>query len=135
MLRWRVPGGLVILKIAGTIGFGLVALWLASDAAGLALAVVATAAIGLYALRDLLVPVRLTADGEGVTVVTGFAGRRQIPWREVERIRLDERRRFGTRTALLEIDTGETLHLFGTSELGEPVEDVAEALRHLRTGR
>lgn len=134
-LSWRVPGGLVIVKILATAGFGLVALWLARDAAGLSLAIVATAAIALYALRDLLAPVRLAANGDGVTVVTGFAGHRQIPWRDVERIRIDERRRFGTRSALLEIDTGETLHLFGPSELGEPVEDVADALRHLRTGR
>ncbi|MGH3737325.1 MAG: PH domain-containing protein [Micromonosporaceae bacterium] len=134
-LSWRVPGGLVILKVIATIGFGVAALWLASDPPGLALAVVATIAIGLYALRDLLAPVRLTADAEGVTVVTGYAGRRTIPWRDVERIRVDERGRLLNRSALLEIDTGESLHFFGTSELGQPVADVAEALRHLRTGR
>ncbi|MGH3715611.1 MAG: PH domain-containing protein [Micromonosporaceae bacterium] len=134
-LSWRVPGGTVLIKVLGTVGFGLVALWLAADVAGLALAVVATLAIAAYAARDLLAPVRLAADGDGLTVVTGFARRRHIPWRDVERIRIDERQRFGTRSALLEIDTGETLHFFGTSELGEPVDDVAEALRRLRTGR
>jgi hypothetical protein len=39
------------------------------------------------------------------------------------------------RSSLLEIDTGHTLHLFSASELGMPIDDVADALRHLRTGR
>ncbi|HEX6074684.1 MAG TPA: PH domain-containing protein [Micromonosporaceae bacterium] len=120
-------GAAVVLAVVGPL--------LVRDRPGLILILAAAVAVGTYALRDILAPVRLAADGEGVTVVTGFATKRRIPWRDVERIRVDERRRFGLRSALLEIDAGSSLHLFGASELGTPVEDAAEALRHLRTGR
>ncbi|MGH3656270.1 MAG: PH domain-containing protein [Micromonosporaceae bacterium] len=134
-LHWRVPLGIVVLKAAGACVFLLAGLLFARDSASVAVAVAAAALAGLYALRDLLAPVRLAADGDGVTVVTGFATLRRIRWREVERIRIDERSRLGMRSALLEIDTGSSLYLFGASELGTPVEDVADALRRLRTGR
>jgi hypothetical protein len=134
-LSWRVPGGVVIMKLAGTAILAVIGVLVAQDTAGLVVVAVAAGAVGLHALRDIIAPVRLRADGEGVTVVHGFAGRRRIPWRDVERIRIDERRRFGMRSALLEIDTGHALHLFSASELGTPTDDVADALRRLRTGR
>jgi hypothetical protein len=134
-LSWRVPGGVLIGKLAATGVLVLVGLLFAGDRPGMILALVAAAAAGAYAVRDILVPVRLAADGEGLTVATGFVGTRWIPWRDVERIRIDERRRFGLRSMLLEIDADASLHLFSASELGAPVEDVAEALRHIRTGR
>jgi hypothetical protein len=87
------------------------------------------------ALRDLVVPVRLAADATGVTVVTGFAGHRHLPWTAVERIRLDERRRLGVRAQLVEVDVGETLYLFSAYQLSAPCEDVVDELRRLRTGR
>jgi hypothetical protein len=134
-LSWRVPGGVVVMKLAGAVGLAVLGVLVARDTVGLIVVGVAAGAVGLHALRDILAPVRLRADGDGLTVVHGFAGRRDIPWREVERIRIDERRRFGMRSSLLEIDTGHTLHLFSASELGMPIDDVADALRHLRTGR
>ncbi|HEX2416502.1 MAG TPA: PH domain-containing protein [Micromonosporaceae bacterium] len=134
-LSWRVPGGALIGKLAATIVLALVGLLFISDRLGVVLALVAATAVGAYAVRDILAPVRLAADGDGVTVVTGFVGHQWIPWRDVERIRIDDRRRLGLRSMLLEIDTGSSLYLFSASELGAPVEDVAEALRHIRTGR
>ncbi|HET8683301.1 MAG TPA: PH domain-containing protein, partial [Micromonosporaceae bacterium] len=106
----------------------------AADPARLALALVAAAGFAGFALRDLLVPVRLTAGYEGVTVVTGLAHRRRLAWSQIERVRVDVRPRLGTRSELLEIDAGESLHLFSTHELGAPVSEVAETLTRLRTG-
>jgi hypothetical protein len=76
--------------------------------------------------------VRIAADAAGITVVAGYAGRRELPWRRIERIRVDNRPRFGLRTETLEIDAGETLHLFGAYELGAPPAEVAARLEALR---
>jgi len=61
-------------------------------------------------------------------VIRGFAGRRQIPWAEVEAIRVDQRSRLGLSSRLLEVDTGETVHLFSGRELGADPADVAASL-------
>lgn len=136
------PGRILVSKLVAFAVVVLLGLLLARDPLGLLLAAVAAVAVGSYALRDILAPIRLAADREGLTMVTGFASRRQFPWRDVERIRVDRPVRGGLRamlnaehTALLEVDTGSSLHLFGASELGAPVEEVAETLRHFRTGR
>jgi hypothetical protein len=47
---------------------------------------------------------------------------------------VDRRERRGLRTELLEIDAGESLHLFSVHDLGVPPEEVADALTALRTG-
>jgi len=140
-VSWRVPGRILVSKLVAFAVVVLLGLLLAQDPLGLGLTAVAAVAVGAYALRDILAPVRLAADREGLTVVTGFASRRQIPWRDVERIRVDRPVRAGLRamlnaehTALLEVDTGSSLHLFGASELGVPVEEAVETLRHFRTG-
>ena len=85
-----------------------------------------------WAARDLLVPVRLSADTSGIILVAGFARRRHVAWPRVERIRVDRRERMGQRNHLLEIDTGDSLHLFSVHELGTEPEEVAEALNALR---
>ncbi len=142
-VSWRVPGRVLVSKLVAFAVVALLGLLLAQDPPGLGLAAVAAMAVGAYALRDILAPVRLAADREGLTLVTGFAGKRQIPWRDVERIRVDTgAARFGLRAmaldadrrALLEIDTGSSLHIFGASELGASVDEVAETLRRFRTG-
>src|SRR5690242_16851892 len=104
--RWRVNSRLTWIKIAGAAVFLIAAVVFGSDPVGVAIAVIAAAALGAYALRDLLAPVRLAADPTGVTVVSGFAGHRHLAWGEIERIRVLERRRFGSRNQLLEIDAG-----------------------------
>ncbi|MGH3682699.1 MAG: PH domain-containing protein, partial [Natronosporangium sp.] len=78
--------------------------------------------------RDLAAPVRLLADPAGLTVVTGFARRRRLGWSQVERVRVDVRRR----SRLLEVDTGEQLYLFSRYDLDADLAEVAGALERLR---
>lgn len=130
---WRVSRNLTMLKVAGAVVFLAVAvLFGGGDSTRVVVAVLAAVVLGIYALRDVVAPVRLAADPDGITIVTGFAGRRTLPWNAIERIRVDERRRLGTRSQLLEIDAGESLHLFSAYELNAPVEDVVETLNSIR---
>lgn len=131
--RWRVNSRLTGLKIAGAVAFVIAAVLFGSDPVGLAIGLIAAGALGAYALRDLLAPVRLAADPTGVTVVSGFAGHQRLSWSEIERIRVHERRRFGARNQLLEIDAGDSLHLFSGYELSAACADVAARLERLRT--
>ncbi|WP_061289677.1 PH domain-containing protein [Herbidospora cretacea] len=131
---WQVPAKIVAAKAAGTliclllIGYGL----LSGDGRMVVLVGIAAVVLAGFTVRDLLARVRLAADPGGVVVVAGFAGRRRIAWGEIERIRVDERTRYGMRTALLEIDTGDDVHLFSQYDLGEPVVPVAETLMRMR---
>jgi hypothetical protein len=130
---WRVSRNLTVLKAVGAVVFLAVAvLFGGGDPTRVVVAVLAALVLGLYVVRDVMAPVRLAADPTGVTVVSGFAGRRTLPWDAIERIRVDERRRLGTRSQLLEIDAGESLHLFSAYELNAPVQDVAETLESIR---
>lgn len=133
-VQWRVPRGMVALKVAGTGLFVLVALLFMSEPDRAGLALVAAVVLGALALRDIVAPVRLAADGDGLVVITGFARRRRIPWAEIERVRVDVRQRLGLRSEMLEIDTGASLHLLSTYELGARCDEVADAIRSLRTG-
>ncbi|HEV7755652.1 MAG TPA: PH domain-containing protein [Mycobacteriales bacterium] len=133
-IEWRVPRRRPAVKLAGAFVFLAVALVYARDPGRWVTAVLAAVALGAFALRDVLAPVRLAADTTGVTVVHGFAGTRHIPWGEVERVRVDARGRLGRRDEVLEVDTGESLHLFGAQELGADLDTVAAALVALRTG-
>jgi Bacterial PH domain len=96
-------------------------------------------AVGLglagWALRDVVAPVRLAADPDGVTVIVGFAGRRRLAWSEIERVRVDRRHRLGVRTELLELDAGDSLHLFSRYDLGAEPADVLASLLVLRSAR
>ncbi len=96
------------------------------------LASVAAAGFAALVLRDLLAPVRLAVDEGGVTVVAGFAGRERYSWNDVDRVRVDTRHRYGVTAQLLEIDTGDQVHLFSRHDLGAPVIDVAEIVMRLR---
>lgn len=133
--QWRVPTRYVVLKAAVTVAFATTGLLLGRDQVSLFLTVAGTAALLAYTLRDLLAPVRLAADEAGLRVVSGYCGHADVPWSEIERIRVDVRRRLGLRSETLEIDTGERLHLFSAAELGAEVTDVADQLTTLRTGR
>jgi hypothetical protein len=93
----------------------------------------ASLGLGIAGLRDLMVPVRLEADLTGLTVTRGFGRRRHHPWEEIERVRIDDRRRLLGRSTLLEVDVDTTLYFFGRTELGvSPVEvlDEIAALRY-----
>ncbi|SCL61270.1 PH domain-containing protein [Micromonospora citrea] len=131
--QWRVPARLPALKLAGAVALLALALLLdEGDPVQLGLAAVAAAALAGWAARDLVAPVRLAVDPEGVTVARGFAGRRRLPWTAVERITVDRRARLGLTSEVLEIDAGESLHLFGRLDLDADPAEVAEALREAR---
>jgi hypothetical protein len=128
--EWRVRPEQVVLKAAAAVIFALVAL--RGDAGFVLLGGIIALALTALAVRDILVPVRLTADRTAITVVTGFAGTRRIPWSEIEQIRLYKSRRLGLPSRLLEIDTGDSLHLLSTHDLGAPPETVERELRAIR---
>ncbi|MGS2617312.1 PH domain-containing protein [Micromonospora sp. LZ34] len=131
--QWRVPAALPVLKAAGAVVLVALGLLLAGgDPVQLVLAGLAAAALLGWALRDVVAPVRLAVDPEGITVIAGWAGRRRLPWTAVEAITVDRRARLGLTSEVLEIDAGESLHLFGRSDLGAEPAEVAEALRSAR---
>ncbi|MFU8853871.1 PH domain-containing protein [Micromonospora sp. SL1-18] len=99
------------------------------DRVRLVLAGLAAAALAGWAVRDLVAPVRLAVDAEGIIVREGFAGRRRLPWPAVEAVRVERRTRRGLSAETLEIDAGNSLHLFGRYDLDAPLDEVAEALR------
>jgi len=128
---WKVRRELAVFKILGAVACaGLAVYWyLEGDLRGLILAIPAAVLVGAMGLRDVLVPVRLTADESGITVVRGFAGRRHVPWEQVQDVTVDVRTRFGLRSEMLEIDTGDDLHIFSPHELGASPTEVAAVLR------
>ncbi|OLE21922.1 MAG: hypothetical protein AUG44_26145 [Actinobacteria bacterium 13_1_20CM_3_71_11] len=122
---------LTAVKVAGAVIFLLLTVAFAGDLGREFFGGTATALLAVYAARDLVAPRRLAADAEGVTVVSGFAGRRRLAWSDIERVRVDTRSRLGTRSELLEIDTGDRIHLFSGYDLGTPVWKAARALATL----
>ncbi|MBB2913576.1 hypothetical protein FHS43_004880 [Streptosporangium becharense] len=134
VLRWRVRRDLVVVKAVATLVLAALAVLSVDDPRGMILAGVAALVTAVLTLRDVLVPVRLSADGEGLVVVKGFAGSERLAWNAVERVRVDSRTRFASRTELLEIDTGEAVYLFSRFDLGAPCQEVADELCAYRTG-
>jgi len=130
--KWRVSAGFLGIKCVVAVGAGGAAFLLADDRRVLIAALVAAAVAGGYALRDILAPVRLAADPQGITVVTGYASRRRLDWAQVERIKVDTRSRAGLRSELLEIDTGDMLYLLSTYDLNARVDEVAVELERIR---
>jgi hypothetical protein len=134
-IEWRVPRRVPAIKLAAAVVFLGVALIYAGDPGRWVVGVIAAVLLGAFALRDVVAPVRLAADGTGLTVVHGFARTRHVPWADIERVRVDARQRLGRRNEVLEVDTGESLYLFSPQELGADLDTVAAALVALRTGR
>ncbi|MEV6860837.1 PH domain-containing protein [Streptosporangium subroseum] len=134
VLHWRVRREFLILKIVATLVLATVTVLTLGDLRGALLAGAATVAAAALALRDVLAPVRLSADGEGLVVVKGFAGSERLPWSAIERVRVDTQTRFTSRTEFLEIDTGEGIFLLSRFDLGAPCQEVADQLRSLRRG-
>ncbi len=130
-VQWSVPSRYVVLSAAGAAAFGIGGA-LADDRISSYVAFAAAVTLLAIASRDLIARVRLSADTEGLIVIQGFAGRRHIPWSDVTAIRVDERSRLGLSSHLLEVDTGETVHLLTTRELGADPADVAAALERIR---
>jgi hypothetical protein len=132
-LRWRVSPGFTVLKCAVTAALVIAAVFFADDRRAFAAALVAAAVAGGYALRDLLAPVRLSADPAGVTVIAGYAGHRRLDWPQIERVKLESRARAGLRSEFLEIDTGDMLYLLSSYDLNARPADVADELVRIRT--
>jgi hypothetical protein len=131
-VRYRVDPRFAAVKVAGVVILGLVALAFRGDAIRTAFAVLAALVVAGYAVRDLVAPVRLAADRDGVTLVSGYAGRRRLAWADIERVRVDRHSRYGLRSEFLEIDAGESIHLFSSYDLGTHPESVVETLDALR---
>ncbi|WP_227022987.1 PH domain-containing protein [Actinomadura rubrobrunea] len=130
--RWRVPPAHAAVKAAAAAVLAAMAAVSAEDRQFLLLAGIAAVGLAALALRDVLAPVRVAADADGVTVVRGYAGRRRLAWSDVTAVRVDERRRLLTHTRLLEIETADDLFLFSFFDLGADVRDVAAELERLR---
>ncbi|MGI5289383.1 PH domain-containing protein [Nonomuraea polychroma] len=132
---WRVRREQAVLKILGALVCAGLAVywWVEGDLRGVILAVPAAVLVGAMGLRDVLAPVRLAADESGITVVHGFAGKRHVPWEAIWDIKVDVRRRWGIRSEMLEIDTGDYLHIFSPHDLGTSPTEVAAVLRRRGT--
>jgi hypothetical protein len=134
VVEWLVPVWLPALKAAGAVVLATLGVLFGDGPAGYLLTGVAAAGLAVAAARDVIARRRLAADPGGLTVVTGFAGYRRVPWPEVERVRVDVRRHLGLSTELLEVDAGDHLYLFARRELGAPCEEVAAQLTQLLAG-
>ena len=132
-MQWRIRPVLPVTKLRGAVGIVVLAFAFAGrDPIRWALAAVFALALLVWALRDLIAPVRLAADAGGITVLTGFARRRRVGWEQLERVRVDSRTHRGLRSEMLELDAGDAIYLFSAHELGALPEDVAAALADLR---
>jgi PH (Pleckstrin Homology) domain-containing protein len=132
-MQWRIKPVLPVTKLMGAVAVVvLAAAFGGRDPIRWLIAVVAALALSAWALRDVLAPVRLAADATGVTVVAGFARRRHLPWKQIERVRVDRRTHRGLRSEMLELDVGDAIYLLSANELGALPEDVAAALADLR---
>lgn len=132
--QWRVKPVLPVTKALGavavlvlTVAFG------GHDPVQWVIAGVAATGLAIWALRDVVRPVRLAADPDGLTVVAGLLARRHLAWDRIERVRVERHTRRGLSTELLEIDAGDSLHLFSVHELGADPEEVAGTLNELAT--
>jgi hypothetical protein len=131
---WRINPVLPVAKLVGAVALaGLAWAFGRHDPVQWVLAGVVVLGLLGWALRDGIAPVRLAASPDGLTVLSGFAGRRHLAWSAIERIRVDRRERRGLRTELLEIDAGDSLHLFSIHDLGTPPQEVAALLEGLRS--
>lgn len=129
---WRVSAGFAALKCCATVALVIAAVVLSGDRRMLTAALVGAVVLGGYALRDVVAPVRLAADPDGVTVISGFLGRQRLAWAQIERMRVDTRSRGGLRSELLEIDIGDNLFLLSRFDLNAHPADVADELLRIR---
>ena len=134
-MQWRVKPVLPVTKLMGTVAIVVLAVAFGgNDPIRWTIALVVALGLAVWALRDLLAPVRLAADASGVTVIAGFARRRHLPWSAVERVRVDRRTHRGLRSETLELDAGDAIYLFSANDLGAFPEDVVVTLADLRAG-
>ncbi|HET6534111.1 MAG TPA: PH domain-containing protein [Actinoplanes sp.] len=135
-MRWRIKPVLPVTKGLAAVAVLVLVFALGRDDP-VRWVMAAAVAIGLagWALRDLVAPVRLTADPDGITVVEGFARRRRLGWAQIERVRIDRHERLGLTTELLEVDAGEALYLYSQHDLGADPHEVLPVLEEFRARR
>lgn len=109
------------------------AVWavLSDDTAGRLLVGTAALVAALLALHGTLARPRLAADSNGIEL-RRLMSRRRWTWAEVN-VRSARTKRLGRVVSTLELDAEDDLVVLGWIDLGVPPEDVAEALRELRT--
>jgi hypothetical protein len=133
---WRIKPVIPVTKLLGAVAvLVLVLAFGRDDPAQWFVAAAIAIGLAIWAVRDLVAPVRLAADEGGVTVVVGYAGRRRLSWPDIVRVRLDHRDRFGVHTELLEIDADDNLYLFSMHDLGAQPGEVLARLLALRSAR
>ena len=136
--EWSPSAGLVVLAWVGAAAAVAWCVLIAGtgDRAGLLLAIVAAAGLGLAAVYGTRARPRLRVDTSGVTV-GGLAGRRHHPWARIGDVRVLTVRRLGRTTRMLEIDAvdadgGEHLVVFGRLDLDDEPDEVATVVRSIR---
>lgn len=132
--RWRVARWVPSIRAAGVLIFVAGALLGGGHGQTFVCAVAATVLAALL-LRDVLAPYRLSVDPGGITALSGFATRNRLEWRDIEAIKEDRRQRFGVTTSSLEIDAGDSIHLFSSAQLGADCAVVARQLRDYAADR
>jgi hypothetical protein len=131
---WRIKPVLPVTKLLGAVAVVVLVLAFGRrDPVQWFLAATAALSLAIWALRDLIAPVRLAADPDGVTVIAGYAGHRRLAWSQITTVRMDRRDRLGVRTQMLEVDADDNLYLFSMHDLGAQPDEVLEALLALRS--
>jgi hypothetical protein len=129
---WRIKPVLPVTKLLGAVAvLVLVFAFGRDDIVQWVMAVAVSAGLTAWAVRDLIAPVRLAADAEGVTVVVGYARRQWLPWAQIVAVRLDHRDRLGVSNDMVEIDADEALYLFSMHDLGAEPRAVLAVLEQL----
>ena len=85
--EWRADRRATILKFAGAAVFVVLPAFGAGQNLAWLIGLVAAVGLFLFGLRDVIAPVRLAADAEGVTVARGYAGHRRFAVPDGERHR------------------------------------------------
>ncbi|MGB8650185.1 MAG: PH domain-containing protein [Mycobacteriales bacterium] len=113
--------------LLAALGVALAVVALGTDPLGRVLLVPAALLLVGTGARDLLLRPTLTADEHGLSVVDGVR-RRQVPWEQLERVRVVRDRR----TPVLELDLGAHLVVLSRRRLGAHPDVVLTDLERLR---
>jgi hypothetical protein len=130
-VSFSVPRSMMLVKFAIAAMLALAALVVDNESQTIVLLVVA-AGMAAYAGRDLFARERLRADADEVIAVRGYSSRRVLAWSEIERLRVYATTRLGTRSEMLEVDTGDEIFLFSRFDLGVEPEEALAAIEAVR---
>jgi Bacterial PH domain len=125
--KWHVDRTMIVAKVIAVIAFAAVPQVFQLNSASRWFGLIVAATLAAYAVRDVIAPVRLAADPDGLTVIRGYAGHRRLAWSEVERLRVDRKR-----SSMLEVEAAESLHLFSRYDLSMPPDEALTMLEQIR---